>query len=61
MRSPMNQPLLTTLRWVKVAPFGAPVVPEVNWMLMASSGSRSGVILASRARWAGPASLVTSP
>ncbi len=31
-------PLLTMLLWVSVAPLGAPVVPEVNWMLMASPG-----------------------
>ena len=30
--------LLTMLSWVSVAPFGAPVVPEVNWMLTASPG-----------------------
>ena len=30
--------LLTMLRWVRVAPFGAPVVPEVNWMLIGSRG-----------------------
>src|SRR3954471_22109472 len=26
------------LRWVSVAPFGLPVVPDVNWMLIGSSG-----------------------
>ena len=31
-------PLLTMLWWVSVAPLGAPVVPDVNWMLMASPG-----------------------
>jgi len=32
----MKRPLLTTLWCVSVAPFGLPVVPLVNWMLMAS-------------------------
>ena len=27
------------LKWESVAPFGEPVVPLVNWMLIASSGS----------------------
>ena len=31
--------LLTMLKCDSVAPFGAPVVPLVNWMLIASSGS----------------------
>ncbi len=26
------------LRWVSVAPFGNPVVPDVYWMLIGSSG-----------------------
>jgi hypothetical protein len=29
------------LKWLSVAPFGRPVVPLVNWMLIASSGWRS--------------------
>ena len=28
------------LRWVSVAPFGRPVVPLVNWMLIASVGEQ---------------------
>jgi hypothetical protein len=32
--------LLTMLRCDSVAPLGAPVVPEVNWMLIGSSGLR---------------------
>ena len=27
------------LRWVSVAPFGNPVVPDVYWMLIGSSGA----------------------
>ncbi|MNU08176.1 hypothetical protein D3C72_2540990 [compost metagenome] len=33
-----KRPLLTTLWWVSVAPLGLPVVPLVNWILMASCG-----------------------
>ena len=40
--SPMKKPLLRILWWVSVAPFGAPVVPEVNWMLIGSSNCSSG-------------------
>ena len=47
--------LLTILKWVSVAPFGEPVVPEVNWILMASSGSSAADSASSRARCAGPA------
>ena len=36
--SPTKRPLLRMLRWLSVAPLGAPVVPLVNWMLIASSG-----------------------
>ncbi len=32
--------LLTTLRCVRVAPFGLPVVPLVNWILMGSVSAR---------------------
>ena len=39
--------LLTMLWWVRVAPFGDPVVPEVNWMLIASCGDRAS-LMASR-------------
>ena len=35
--SPMKKPLLRMLWCVSVAPFGAPVVPLVNWMLIGSS------------------------
>jgi hypothetical protein len=37
-------------------PFGAPVVPLVNWMLIASSGSSAAESASRRARCAGPAS-----
>jgi hypothetical protein len=38
MARAVEMALLTMLRWLSVAPLGAPVVPEVNWMLIASSG-----------------------
>ena len=41
MQSPIARPLLTMLWWVSVAPLGAPVVPLVNWMLIASKQLRS--------------------
>ena len=37
-----KKPLFRMLRWLSVAPLGWPVVPEVNWMLMASSQCRFG-------------------
>lgn len=39
--------LLTMLTWVSVAPLGAPVVPLVNWMLIASSGDSAAVMASS--------------
>ena len=42
-------PLFRMLRWVRVAPFGNPVVPDVYWMLIGSSG-RSRRRAARRAR-----------
>ena len=36
--SVVKKPLLRMLRWLRVAPFGRPVVPEVYWMLIGSSG-----------------------
>ena len=42
------------LRWVSVAPFGNPVVPDVYWMLIGSSGR-------SVARRAASASSVAPP
>ena len=48
-RAPTIAPLLSTLWWVRVAPFGAPVVPDVNWMLIGSSGSN--VASRSRSAW----------
>merc|ERR1719300_198439 len=33
----MLKALLTRLWWERVTPLGLPVVPEVNWMLQASS------------------------
>src|SRR5262245_6232658 len=49
--------LLTMLKCDRVAPFGEPVVPLVNWMLIASSGSSAAVSASSRPRCAGPPSL----
>src|SRR5262245_59558787 len=43
------------LKWVSVAPFGEPVVPLVNWILIASSGSSAAESPSSRPRWPGPA------
>ena len=37
--SVVKKPLLRMLRWLSVAPLGKPVVPEVYWMLIGSSGS----------------------
>ena len=44
MASPMKKPLFRMLRCVSVAPFGNPVVPLVNWILMGSwlSGGGNG-------------------
>ena len=39
--SPTKKPLLRMLWWDRVAPFGKPVVPEVYWMLIASSAESS--------------------
>ena len=36
--SVVKNPLLRMLRWLRVAPLGRPVVPEVYWMLIGSSG-----------------------
>ena len=36
-------PLLRMFRWVSVAPFGKPVVPDVYWMLIGSSGDNDDV------------------
>jgi hypothetical protein len=33
----VKRALLTMLWWDSVAPFGEPVVPDVNWMLIGSS------------------------
>ena len=51
--SPMKKPLLRMLWWLSVAPFGAPVVPLVNWMLMGSSNCSRPASSARRARWTG--------
>ncbi len=40
IRAPIEWPLLRMERWVRAAALGAEVVPEVNWMLMVSLGSR---------------------
>jgi hypothetical protein len=42
----MRAPLLRMLVWDSMAAFGCEVVPEVNWMLMISSGEsgESGII-----------------
>ena len=48
--SPMKKPLFRMLWWVSVAPFGAPVVPEVNWMLIGSSNCSVPASSCSRAR-----------
>ncbi len=37
MVSEMKRPLFKILWWVRVAPLGNPVVPDVNWMLIGSS------------------------
>jgi hypothetical protein len=48
--SPTKYPLFRMLWWLSVAPLGKPVVPDVYWMLIASSGlsvasiSASGVL-----------------
>lgn len=49
MPSPMKKLLLRMLWWVSVAPFGTPVVPEVNWMLIASSNWSASPMRASEA------------
>lgn len=43
--SPMLLPLLRMERWVRQAALGREVVPEVNWMLMMSSGDKDGSAL----------------
>ena len=43
------------LRWVSVAPFGNPVVPDVYWMLIGSSGPQA------RAPLGEPPSALTAP
>ena len=48
--SVVKKPLLRMLRWLSVAPLGLPVVPEVYWMLIGSSG----VSAASRSATAPP-------
>ena len=35
--SPTKKPLFRMLWWLSVAPLGAPVVPDVNWILTGSS------------------------
>lgn len=35
---PIKKPLFKILTWDRVAPFGDPVVPEVNYILVGSSG-----------------------
>jgi hypothetical protein len=40
--SATKKPLLRMLWWLSVAPFGKPVVPLVNWMLIASSNCSVG-------------------
>ena len=37
-------------RWVSVAPLGKPVVPDVYWMLIGSSGRSCGLPLGQRRR-----------
>ncbi len=56
----MKKPLLSTLWWVSVVPFGLPVVPEVNWMLIGSSNCSVSARSARRVRWAGPPSPATA-
>ena len=38
--SVVKYPLFRMLRWVSVAPLGNPVVPDVYWMLIGSSGAQ---------------------
>ncbi|MDR8850746.1 hypothetical protein FEP99_03771 [Burkholderia pseudomultivorans] len=45
----MKRALLTTLRCVSVAPFGLPVVPLVNWMLIGSVAASVAPSASSRA------------
>ena len=52
--------LLTMLSWVSVAPFGAPVVPEVNWMLTASPGFSDSEIRSRRSCSSRPPRAITS-
>ena len=49
MHSPMKKPLFRILRCVSVAPLGKPVVPLVNWMLIASVFLRPAAIGSIRA------------
>ena len=60
MRSVTIRALLTMLWWVSVAPLGEPVVPDVNWMLIGSSGSRVRATASRRNACAGPPSCRTS-
>ena len=48
--SAVKKPLLRMLRWVSVAPFGKPVVPDVYWMLIGSSGPQLRPPLVQRGR-----------
>lgn len=43
--SPMLLPLLRIELWVRQAALGREVVPEVNWMLMISSGDKDRSVL----------------
>ena len=46
--SVVKKPLLRMLRWLRVAPFGLPVVPDVYWMLIGSSASSDHVTSSAR-------------
>ena len=59
--SPTKKPLFRMLRCVSVAPLGCPVVPEVNWMLIASSERSVGPMAASCARLSAVARPANSP
>jgi len=52
--------LFRILWWLSVAPLGKPVVPEVNWMLIASSNCSFGASSAMRAFSALPPAVATS-
>ena len=52
--SPMKKPLFRMLRCVSVAPLGKPVVPLVNWMLMASCACSSLATCGRRASCGSP-------